>query len=421
MWTFDETTRYFVEMALKGASMCVPKLNINWNAEVLLWAITKVDAFDRHFTIAETLHLTPPHMIRNLLRCRLHISDVWAMNGCLDYISNSSKFYIRMIPRRANFAAIMGHKHVLEWFWKSDQGWEYGIAINAALGGHIDLLRWLKEHSCVVKDEMMTLAAAVSGNMDEMQRFIEENKPFHDRCLPMAISKGHLQMAKFLYEKGAKNDGIVDIAASTGNQSVFEWAAGVQKGTPSTCAAAAEAGHLHILKMARKLGCPWNEATCFSAARGGHLDILQWARNNNCPWNAATCSTAARGGHLHILKWARAHGCPWDADTCNSAAENGHLDVIKWARSLGCDWHSDMYCYAASGGHLHVIKWIYQNDCPWDKDTPSLAAMYGQRQVLEWVLEKDIRFSIWLCAFHACCNGYDLVHDWLRRMPMNQV
>ena len=29
-----------------------------------------------------------------------------------------------------------------------------------------------------------------------------------------------------------------------------------------------------------------------------------------------TCEAAAEGGHLDVLRWAREHHCPWDANTC---------------------------------------------------------------------------------------------------------
>ena len=56
--------------------------------------------------------------------------------------------------------------------------------------------------------------------------------------------------------------------------------------------------------------------TCFAAADHGHLDVLKWLRENGCPWDEETCAYAARGGHLEVLKWARENGCPWDEDTC---------------------------------------------------------------------------------------------------------
>jgi len=48
------------------------------------------------------------------------------------------------------------------------------------------------------------------------------------------------------------------------------------------------------------------------------------------------CAAAAQGGHLEVLKWLRDNGCPWGAKTCTCAAVEGHLEVLKWAREQGC-------------------------------------------------------------------------------------
>ena len=75
---------------------------------------------------------------------------------------------------------------------------------------------------------------------------------------------------------------------------------------------------------------PWDADTCHAAAEGGHLDVLKWACLRGCPWSELTCALAAKGGHLHVLKYARANGCPWDKRTCVFAAENEHHDVVRW-------------------------------------------------------------------------------------------
>ena len=56
--------------------------------------------------------------------------------------------------------------------------------------------------------------------------------------------------------------------------------------------------------------------TCAAAAGAGRLDVLRWARKNGCPWDEETCAAAARGGHLRVLQWAREKGCSWDEEAC---------------------------------------------------------------------------------------------------------
>ena len=145
----------------------------------------------------------------------------------------------------------------------------------------------------------------------------------------------------------------------------------------STCALAAEGGHLEVLQWAREHGCDWTEHTCFGAARGGYLDVLRWAHEHGCPWSASTCANAALGGYLHVLQYARENGCPWDSWTCTYAAMYGQLEVLKWAREHHCPWTKDTGYYAAAHGHLDVLRWAREHGCPWTAATRDRAATKG--------------------------------------------
>jgi hypothetical protein len=105
-----------------------------------------------------------------------------------------------------------------------------------------------------------------------------------------------------------------------------------------TCYTAASGGHLVVLQWARANKAPWDVGTCMAAAMGGHLEVLQWLRENGCPWNSSTCSGAARGGHLEMLQWARANGCPWTASTRERAAALGYVESDG---SLSDESHDD--------------------------------------------------------------------------------
>lgn len=79
-------------------------------------------------------------------------------------------------------------------------------------------------------------------------------------------------------------------------------------------------------------GLPRNRVgVCEAVARTGNLDLLKCAREYGCPWNQRTATAAAEEGHLHILKWARAEEngrCPWHENTCMGAAQGkGSLET----------------------------------------------------------------------------------------------
>ena len=87
--------------------------------------------------------------------------------------------------------------------------------------------------------------------------------------------------------------------------------------------------------------------TCYLAARGGHLHVLKWARKYGCPWDALVSYDAAESGQLELLKWAQEHRCPWyedlNDDCCALAAQGGHLKVLRWLREHGRGLHSSTF------------------------------------------------------------------------------
>jgi len=127
----------------------------------------------------------------------------------------------------------------------------------------------------------------------------------------------------------------------------------------AACEAAAKAGCLEALMVARENGCIWDSDTCAFAALNGHLAVLRWARKNKCDWNWRTCAFAALNGHLAVLRWARKNECDWNWHTCAYAALNGHLAVLQWARANGCDWDWNTCAWAAQNGHTHVLEWVH--------------------------------------------------------------
>lgn len=149
------------------------------------------------------------------------------------------------------------------------------------------------------------------------------------------------------------------------------------------CSAAAGAGHLDALQLARANGCPWSVGTCEIAARNGHLAVLEWAHVNECPWNAGTCAAAAEGGHLAVLQYARDRNCPWLESTYNAAVKGGHLEVLRWVRDNGCDTTTTCDT-AAKKGDLKMLQKARDRGCHWNETTCAIAAANGNLELLQW-------------------------------------
>ena len=163
----------------------------------------------------------------------------------------------------------------------------------AARRGEFASLTCLRVNGCPW-DEIMCMDAAEGGHLEVLQWAHQNGCPWDEKTCSSAAMGGHLE--------------------------VLQWAR--QNGCPwcvMTCAEAAKGGHLEMLQWARQNGCPWDRKTCDAAAGEGHLEMLQWARQNGCEWDEWTCFYAAEGGHLEVLQWAHQNGCPWDEETWTEA------------------------------------------------------------------------------------------------------
>ena len=90
------------------------------------------------------------------------------------------------------------------------------------------------------------------------------------------------------------------------------------------------------------------------------------------------CTVVAMGGHLHVLKWARKHGCPLSELFFGVAhvTHTGHLEILKWAYEHGCPWNDNVYTGAALGVHLHLLKWAHERGCSWNEQNTDVWITY---------------------------------------------
>ena len=103
------------------------------------------------------------------------------------------------------------------------------------------------------------------------------------------------------------------------------------------CSEAADTGNLALVRWLREVKkFDWNEYTINAAAQFGHLHIVKYCMKHKCPCMLA-CALAAASGHLDILKYLHENGVPWDYKTCAFARENNHLECLVYALDNGCE------------------------------------------------------------------------------------
>jgi hypothetical protein len=103
------------------------------------------------------------------------------------------------------------------------------------------------------------------------------------------------------------------------------------------CNQAAHSGNLALLRWLREeKKFDWNDWTINAAAEHGHLHIVKYCIEQKCPIQKVTCALAASHGHFSVLKYLHEHGAPWDWRTCFFARKNNHLECLLYALDNGC-------------------------------------------------------------------------------------
>ncbi|MDE2095869.1 MAG: ankyrin repeat domain-containing protein [Patescibacteria group bacterium] len=159
--------------------------------------------------------------------------------------------------------------------------------------------------------------------------------------------------------------GVIEEAATHGNVPMLEaikqsrHASHIESHKNAIRKKAAKHGCKSVIRWLEHCGVPDYGNMCYHAARAGQFEMLRWlvhrmrAQTEVMP--TTTCKAAAEGGHLAILKWLRSKGFPWDADVCTAAAGGAHKDVVRWARDNGCSY--DEYECAIAYAWNHGFTW----------------------------------------------------------------
>ena len=172
---------------------------------------------------------------------------------------------------------------------------------DAAFCGYVSTLKCLLRRGRLKSRRLMCAAAARIGDLAELKALRRaENFPWGVSTCGFAALGGHLEVLKWARENDCPWDKWTCRCAAGGGQlEVLDWASA--NGCPwdaKTCAFAAQHGHLEVLKWLRAKRCPWDKWTCACAAERGHLEVLRWARENGAPWDEDTRQLAASKGYV---------------------------------------------------------------------------------------------------------------------------
>jgi hypothetical protein len=276
-------------------------------------------------------------------------------------------------------AAMGGHVHVLQWACQHVRAWSTEVCQLAAEQNRTEVVFWAAAHGFPLTREVAA-GAARTGNMAVLE-LLRERKVLSVENMSAstlgtvakaAASGGHLHVLRWLRETfQCPLDGCISEAVNGSNPNilpVLEYL--VQSGQPlrTECCDAARRGRLRALRWLRERGALWDAQVTQLVAACGHLELLQWARTKGAPCPSETIMySAAANSDYEMLAWAAGEaGLPLTAAACAGAACFGALHMLQWLRQQGCPWDERVVVDAGSEELRH---WAIANGCPQPPDS----------------------------------------------------
>jgi hypothetical protein len=194
----------------------------------------------------------------------------------------------------------------LEFMWENKSLWTLYIkggtnfCYQVAQTNKLELLKWAREEKKCEWSVGPINAAARQGNLEMVKYCVAKKCPIDGACA-WAADGGHLEVLKYLREeaKAPWDSHIAARAAEKGHLHILEYLVErkYDKYDEVPCRWAAMNGHLDCLKYLHETAkARWNSGAVRDAHKNDHPDCLQYLLDNDCP---LPTGWSYEGGTLH--------------------------------------------------------------------------------------------------------------------------
>jgi hypothetical protein len=162
------------------------------------------------------------------------------------------------------------------------------FCVKVAYTNKLELLKWAREEKKCEWDSGTINAAASQGNLEMVKYCVANECPVNDYACAYAANGGHLEVLKYLREEVEAPWGwrTAMLAAENGHLHILEYLVErkYDQYDEGACEVAATFGHLDCLKYLHETAkAPWSYLAVHNAHYNKQLECLQYLLDNNCP------------------------------------------------------------------------------------------------------------------------------------------
>lgn len=240
--------------------------------------------------------------------------------------------------------------------------WLLGLSKHCASHGYLGLLKWTYREGLLV-DKLCPGKAARHGHLPTLQWLCKVcDFDAYDVCF-MAAKGGHVHVMEYCYEKTCVDMFTAGVAAKNGHIEMLDWLDKKDCSLVQVAYWAAEGGRVNVLEWAHTRGLRFDISVLCNAVSSGQVCAVQWLLDHGHS-NSAVTTLAAKYGCNNILELLRKRGFAWTGEEFKSAALNIQMDTLEWLLSHGCPWGSCTVSRIPSVYNDGVIAWLRAHGCP---------------------------------------------------------
>ncbi|EGZ16649.1 hypothetical protein PHYSODRAFT_300026 [Phytophthora sojae] len=352
-----------------------------------------------------------------------------ARHGDLDLLKRLLEMWRRQQPRPPglDYAAQGGNVEMMKWLKDKcgiiDSTGKRGALTEAARKGHVEVARWLAENYFSDQEREALTQAAGNGHLAMVEWLLGNAHARTTEAFAKAVKNGHFEVAQCLHRHGlamftplimyetAKNGDLVMIQwlreafAHKPRLDIFQ----TDRNRRSMMDAAAERGHLHVMKYLHEIArSRKNTKTVVGKRKRQSSTPEPQFSIPECTEN--TMALAVGHGHVHVVEWIQAnYELKPNVNSMDKAAERGHLEMLKWLdQNTDCKCTISAFNVAARRGHFRVIRWLHSNQpecCKLMAMTMDPAASVGNLRLVKWLRKNCIEGGTYSAMTAAAREG----------------